>query len=85
MIDLTARQQTVLLAVALWHEQHGYPPSFKDIAVLSKIKYVGGVVIYLRQLRSKGLLTWEAKRARTMRLTDRGKQVVGGPRGFDGG
>ena len=49
--------------------EHGTPPSIRDIVRGLGLPATGSVTPHLRILREAGLVSWEAGKARTLRLT----------------
>jgi SOS-response transcriptional repressor LexA len=67
-IQPTARQRLVLATIAAYRQQHGYPPSRTDLANILHCR-PNAVQGDLRRLRAKGLVSWEAGKARTVVVT----------------
>jgi len=73
---LTAQQLTYLRMVNEMIKRNGYPPTLRELG-----QELGGVpvsTVYgcLDRLRKRGLVAWESKRTRTLRLTEEGRRVV---------
>ena len=68
MLKLTARQQKVLDYIARFIDEHGYPPTLRDIALHMGIKSTFGVARHLDALEKKGLLK-RSGHARSIVLT----------------
>lgn len=71
-------QQACLLAVAT-AIRAGRPPSLREIQQALGDRSLSTVVRSLAQLRAQGLLRWERRRARTVRLTPRGWEALATP------
>lgn len=69
MHKLTDRQQMVLDFIRDSIEQHGYPPTLREIGNKLGIKSTNGVNDHLRALERKGFLTREDMKSRTLRPT----------------
>lgn len=70
MQKLTDRQQAVLDFIRTSIEQHGYPPTLREIGNHLGIRSTNGVNDHLRALERKGFLTREDMKSRTLRPTD---------------
>lgn len=67
MQKLTDRQRMVLEYIRASIEQHGYPPTLREIGNHLGIKSTNGVNDHLRALERKGFLTREDMKSRTLR------------------
>ena len=67
MQKLTDRQRMVLEYIRGSIEQHGYPPTLREIGNHLGIKSTNGVNDHLRALERKGYLTREDMKSRTLR------------------
>lgn len=56
MFVLTERQADVLLAIMQYRDQHGYSPSYRELAKLLDIESLNGVVYHIEALTRKGAL-----------------------------
>lgn len=56
MEELTARQQEVLGIITGYIQEHGYPPTLRDIGARLKVKGTLGVLKHLDALEKKGYL-----------------------------
>lgn len=76
MEDLTARQRNLLDFLVTYVDQHGYPPSFRDIAAALGFKSTNGVAYQLRVLEERGYLERDTtgSLARAIRL---GRKATG--------
>jgi repressor LexA len=57
---VTARQQEILDFLAGYVEQHGYPPSIREIGAAFGIKSLRGVTVHLDALKRKGFIRRES-------------------------
>jgi repressor LexA len=93
---LTWRQRKVLQVIRESVQQHGYPPSMREIADAAGLASTGAVSYQLRRLRQKGYLRSDAGRPRAVEVLLPGHPAVrlepdrtaeedgaGGTRGFD--
>jgi DNA-binding IclR family transcriptional regulator len=62
------RKDSVLTAVKRLTDQKGSPPSLRDVAEVTGIS-VSTLHNYLPQMAEEGLVTWQPKSHRTIRLT----------------
>lgn len=67
--SLTERQRQILDEIVTFHREKGYCPTFREIQAKFGFASVNAVVAHLRPLRSRGLVTWVPKVARTLRPT----------------
>ncbi|MDH5492624.1 MAG: hypothetical protein OEY14_11795, partial [Myxococcales bacterium] len=65
---LTDRQRAVLEFISTSIEDHGYPPTLREIGNHLGIRSTNGVNDHLRALERKGYLTREDMKSRTLRL-----------------
>lgn len=63
--------EEILEVIRKYMAENGYPPSFRDIGEKTGITSAGSVKYRLNKLREKGLLTYDDKRPRTIRLATR--------------
>ena len=68
MKELTKRQEEVLLFIADYVQQNGYPPSYQDIADAFDIVSKHGVVRHLEALMRKGYIEKDDTTARSIRI-----------------
>lgn len=71
-MELTVKEQEVLVAIKEHHEQVGYAPSFRDISGLTGIKSLSMVKKTVDSLVSKGYAIIAPNVARSLRLTAKG-------------
>jgi repressor LexA len=73
MPELTASQQALLDFLRSYIGQHGYPPSYREMAAALEFRSTNGVAYQLRCLEEKGYLVRGSAgaQARALRLTDR--------------
>ena len=76
MQKLTDRQKAVLTYISDSIDDHGYPPTLREIGNHLGIRSTNGVNDHLRALERKGYLTREDMKSRTLRLV---KALDGGP------
>ena len=65
----------IMIAIQAYRDENGYPPSFHDVSKSVGMNY-NGAEHHLSRLREKGLVTWEPKITRTLRLTQKGKDYL---------
>ena len=68
-MDRTAQ---ILAYIAQYRDEHGYPPSLKEIADGCEISSTSVVRYWLDRLQAAGRLTWQPGQSRTLRLTPAG-------------
>ena len=67
--DLTERQQAIYQFIAQHIRRYGFPPTVREIGEEFGIASPNGVVVNLKALERKGVITREAKMSRGIRLT----------------
>lgn len=72
----TARQLEVLRAIADLTEAHGYAPTVRELGRRIGVKSTNAVKDTLEALARRGLLRWEQGLARTLALTESGRQRI---------
>ena len=70
-----------LLAETLWAVNeytrgHGYPPSFRELAKSLSLKSVASAHDRLYKCKKHGVIEYDAKRARNVRITPKGKELM---------
>lgn len=73
---ITERQEQFLAIVRTFSDLHGYAPSVREIGERMGIQSPNGVVGHIRALVRKGLLTWNPKTARSLRVVDADRIAV---------
>src|SRR5262252_168854 len=64
---LTDKQKEVLDFILRWGNEHGYPPSLREIGTHFKIRSTNGVNDHLKALERKGYLKRDALKSRAIR------------------
>jgi repressor LexA len=77
--QLNPRQQEILEFICRRIDDHGYPPTIRDIGKAFEIKSPNGVMCHLKALEKKGYIAREGNSARAIRLTHRPVIKVGLP------
>ncbi|ABP53917.1 transcriptional repressor LexA [Salinispora tropica] len=65
-VDLTARQRRILEFIRTWVEQHGYPPSVREIGEAVGLVSPSSVAYQLKELEKKGFLRRDPNRPRAV-------------------
>ena len=77
---LTKRQQQVLDTIERLTNKKGMPPTFCELMEPLGIKGTNGIACHLRPLKKKGLVTWNSRQSRTLRIVpqpqDRGMPII---------
>ena len=66
--ELTPRQQNILDFVHEFQQQHGYPPSIREIGEFFGIRSTNGVSDHLRALERKGFLSRNGHLSRSLQI-----------------
>lgn len=69
--DAPAQRETLIVIREYW-DRRGHAPTLRELAQARGLKSSNGVAGTLDRLRKRGLVEWEPKRARTLRLTESG-------------
>ena len=77
----TTRQLLVLNTIHVMREVNGQAPSYRELMGVLGFSSLNAVADHMRLLKKKGLVTWEPHKARTLRLTPAGLDLVGNSRG----
>lgn len=65
---LTDRQALMLAFIAAFIAEHGYSPTVREIGKAFGLKSTNAVADYLHSMNIKGAITYEAGKARTIRV-----------------
>jgi repressor LexA len=75
-MDLTKRQQEILDFIRRYSEQHGYPPTVRDIGKAVGLASSSTVHAHLANLEKLGLLRRDPTKPRAMEMLDRASAAV---------
>jgi repressor LexA len=78
MTGLTDRQLEVLRFIARQIEDHGYPPTIREIGEALDIRSTNGVNDHLKALEKKGFLSRDPVKSRALIPTERARDALGG-------
>ena len=67
-MDLTKKQQAILVYIKAYIADHGYPPSVRDIASHFDLASAGGVHKHLKNLEERGFLALDSNISRGIRV-----------------
>ena len=70
MSKLTAKQQQIYDFILAFSQEHGYPPSVREIAQAVDLKSPSTVHFHLKGLRQAGLITQAEGKTRAISVTD---------------
>ena len=73
MKALTAKQQQIYDYIVSFTEEHGYPPSVREIGEYVGLKSPSTVHFHLKGLQSAGLITQAAGKTRAISIADEGQ------------
>jgi SOS-response transcriptional repressor LexA len=74
--NLTDKQERILRFVVNFQGKHNYSPSYREIVDGAQISSISVVGDNLRRLAKKEFLTQGSKIARTIVLTDKGREAL---------
>lgn len=67
-LELTARQEEIYSMILDFIEEHGYPPTVREIQAVFRLASPNGVVCHLEALAKKGWIKWANGQARAISL-----------------
>lgn len=67
-VAITARQREVLDTIERLTAQNTMRPTFREVMEPLGIRSTNGIAVHLKALRTKGLVTWDEKLSRTLRI-----------------
>ena len=70
MHRLTRRQKEVLEAIQNYIQEKHYPPAYRELGNIIGVKSSSTVSDFLNKLRSKGYISWEEGRPRTLHIIE---------------
>jgi len=73
---LPERQQKVLDCIAQYRDEHGFPPTVREIGNSIGVNSTSLVTYYLKRLEEKGLIIREPSMSRAIQLTETATQQV---------
>ncbi|MFR9779021.1 transcriptional repressor LexA [Micromonospora sp. MS34] len=79
--DISAKQQRILTVIREWIQQHGYPPTVREIGAVVGLNSPSSVAHHLKALERRGLLRRDANAPRAVDI--RGAQAGMAPTGGD--
>ena len=69
MTALTSRARIVLDAITAHTDEHGLPPTLRELIAACNVSSTSVMVYHLDRLSAAGLITRERYKSRTIRLT----------------
>ena len=64
----TPKEQELLETVIRWIKEKGYSPTIKELCEAMNVKSASTVHAHMRKLRSKGYITWDPSKPRTISI-----------------
>lgn len=74
---MLATDAQILDFIRTFIENNGYSPSIREVCLATGISSPGSVKYRVDILKSKGLLTYDRRKSRTIRLTAEGEELCG--------
>ena len=68
MKKITNRQEQILTFIRVYHEEHGYTPTIREICSHLELSSPATVHSHLARLKQKGLITYQPYQSRTIKL-----------------
>ena len=75
-MSLSVKQQKVLDFIRAYDQEHGYPPSVRDICAGLSLKSTSTAHGYLERLEKKGLIRRDPSKNRAIELADKNKEPI---------
>lgn len=75
-MNLPPRQKDVLNSIVVLTEEHGYPPTLQELASALGLKNRMTVHQHVVALKKKGMVVWEPKLNRSLRVAEEGLKYV---------
>lgn len=69
------KMQNLFAQILFYQREHGFSPSYRDLRDMAGISSTSMVKYYLSKMRHNGLIRYANNTARTLRVTDEGKEV----------
>src|SRR3972149_2285791 len=73
------KQIELLRQVCIYRQKHGCSPSFRELVKLTQISDVKSVYRIVKKLEKAGFVNREKNKSRSIKLTDRGMEIIGLP------
>lgn len=70
MSDERTNHDILIDFIASYIQKHQYPPSTREMALHMDFRSVESIHRLLRTLRDEGRVTWEPRKARTLRILE---------------
>lgn len=68
--------ERVLLTIARYWDERGIPPTVRELAEFVGMRSTSSVQYWLDELAEDGLVRWDKRIARSLRLTPRGTEHI---------
>lgn len=65
---MTATDEQIMAAIKDYTARNGYPPSMRELCEAVGIASAGSITYRLRKLRERGMVAFDDRKARTMRV-----------------
>lgn len=75
--DLSKKQIELLRRLYIYRQKHGLSPSFRELIKLTRVSDVKSVYRIAEKLEKMGFLEKEKNKARSLKLSDKGMEVIG--------
>ena len=69
------KMQNLFAQILFYQREHGFSPSYRDLMTATGLSSTSVVKYYLIKMRHNGLIRYANNTARTLRVTDEGKEV----------
>lgn len=63
---ITKSQQKVLIGIIRFKDEHGFPPTVRELCAITGLKSTSSIAAHLKSLREAGYITWQDTMPRTI-------------------
>lgn len=70
MSEQPSKRDQLLDYLRIYTDNHGYPPSTREMTTALGFRSVESIHRLLRSLKEDGKVTWEPRKARTLRIVE---------------
>lgn len=67
---IKSTEEEILKIIKVYYAKHKYSPTVREIAKKANVSSTSTVLRYLNKLQEKGLIDWQSKAPRTIRVIE---------------
>lgn len=75
-MQIKERHKKILKSILTYQEQHGYPPTVRELASMVNLKSSSTMAMHLSNLQNNGYLTSQESRPRTLKVLEKGLVII---------